>query len=245
MFEELLAHPGVEEICELRSTFGLMAFHGGNLEKATDVIASQVAARAGASLYAVLQPDDLRWHIPSIAVQPASSPRLAAFIEHVDVAVALHGYGRDGYWTTVLLGGANRALAHHIGEQLRASIGPHGYEIVDELDDIPSALRGVHPRNPVNLPPGKGVQVELPPRVRGTTPLSKPEHTEALVDGLVAGVIVVAIRTRVSATAMTGTDAQGASRTIVQLSPSRSYRNRSCRRLGWLCHNSTMSGTSR
>ena len=28
--------PGVEEVCELRSTFGLMAFHGGNLEQATD-----------------------------------------------------------------------------------------------------------------------------------------------------------------------------------------------------------------
>jgi phage replication-related protein YjqB (UPF0714/DUF867 family) len=48
VFEELLAHPGVEEICELRSSFGLMAFHGGSLEKATDAIASRVADRAGA-----------------------------------------------------------------------------------------------------------------------------------------------------------------------------------------------------
>ncbi len=69
-----------------------------------------------------------------------------------------------------------------------ASIGPHGYTVIDELDDIPTALRGVHPRNPVNLPPAKGVQLELPPRVRGTTPFSKPEHTEALIDGLVDAV---------------------------------------------------------
>jgi len=188
VFEELLAHPGVEEVCELRSTFGLMAFHGGNLEKATDTVATRVADEAGASLYAVLQPNDLRWHIPSTSVQPAASPRLAKFIEHVDVALAVHGYGRDGFWTTVLLGGANRELARHVGDALRTTIGPHGYTIVDDLDDIPTALRGVHPRNPVNLPPSRGVQLELPPRVRGTTPLSKPEYTEALIDGLVAAV---------------------------------------------------------
>ena len=29
----------MSEVCELRGTFGLMAFHGGNLERATDVIA--------------------------------------------------------------------------------------------------------------------------------------------------------------------------------------------------------------
>lgn len=188
MFEELLAHPGVEEVCELRSTFGLMAFHGGNLERVTDVIAARVAEQAGASLYAVTQPSDLRWHIPSTAVQPSASPRLAKFIDHVDVAIAVHGYGREGYWTTILLGGANRVLARHVGTALRVAIEPHGYAVVDELHEIPRPLRGVHPRNPVNLPPGKGVQLELPPRVRGTTPLSKPEHMEGLVDGLVAAV---------------------------------------------------------
>ena len=181
MFEELLAHPGVEEVCELRSTFGLMAFHGGNLEKATDTIARTGRRQAGASLYAVLQPSDLRWHIPSTSVQPSASPQLAEFIDarrcrrSPSTATA-----REGYWTTVLLGGANRDLARHVGDALRTTIGPHGYTVVDDLDDIPTALRGVHPRNPVNLRRSKGVQLELPPRVRGTTPLSKPEHTEAL-----------------------------------------------------------------
>ncbi len=184
-----MAHPGVVEVCELRSSFGLLAFHGGNLERQTDVIASRVAARAGASLYAVLQPSDLRWHIPSIAVQPSSSVLLARFLAHVDVAIAVHGYGRDGFWTTLLLGGSNRTLAHHVGQALRRTIGPHDYTVIDELPDIPESLRGVHPRNPVNLPAAQGVQLELPPRIRGTTPLSKPEHTEALVDGLVDAVL--------------------------------------------------------
>ena len=184
MFAELLAHDGVEEICELRSSFGLMAFHGGNLEAQTDRIASEAAVRAGASLYAVVQPPDLRWHIPSTAVRPDESERLAAFIEHVDVAVAVHGYGAEGYWTTLLLGGRNRDLARHVGAALRAELAVHDHVVIDDIDEIPARLRGVHRDNPVNLPRGGGVQLELPPRVRGTSPYSKPEYTTALIDGL-------------------------------------------------------------
>jgi phage replication-related protein YjqB (UPF0714/DUF867 family) len=184
MFAELLAHEGVEEICELRSSFGLMAFHGGNLEAATDVIASAAAEQSGASLYAVVQPPDLRWHIPSTSVRPDESPRLAEFIDHVDVVVAIHGYGAEGFWTTLLLGGRNRELARHVGAALRAQLAVHDHEVVDDLNAIPARLRGVHRDNPVNLPRQGGVQLELPPRVRGTSPLSKPEYTTALIAGL-------------------------------------------------------------
>src|SRR3954447_9801126 len=152
MFAELLAHDGVGEVCELRSTFGLMAFHGGNLEAGTDQIATAAAPAAGAALYAVVQPVGLRWHVPSTAIRPAESERLAAFIEHVDVAIAVHGYGAEAYWTTLLLGGRNRTLARHVGAALRAELEPHGYDIVDDLDAVPARLRGVHRDNPVNLP---------------------------------------------------------------------------------------------
>jgi phage replication-related protein YjqB (UPF0714/DUF867 family) len=188
VFAELLAHPGVEEICELRSPFGLMAFHGGNLEEGTDTVARAVAERAGASLYAVVQPKDLRWHIPSSAVRASASPKLASFFDHVDVTIAVHGYGADGLWTTLLLGGRNRALATHVGAALRHALTPQGYDVVDELDAIPARLRGVHRDNPVNVTRGGGVQLELPPRIRGKTPLSRPEHTAALIDGLVRAV---------------------------------------------------------
>ena len=95
---------------ELRSDVGFLALHGGNQDRVTEEIACGAASAAGASLYAVVQPPNLRWHIPSTAVQPSASPRLAKFIDHVDVAIAVHGYGREGYWTTILLGGANRVL---------------------------------------------------------------------------------------------------------------------------------------
>ena len=38
--------------------------------------------------------------------------------------------------------------------------------MIDELEEIPKGLRGVHDRNPVNVARQQGVQVELPPGVR-------------------------------------------------------------------------------
>jgi phage replication-related protein YjqB (UPF0714/DUF867 family) len=196
MFAELLAHDGVEEICELRSAFGLMAFHGGNLEHGTDRVAIAAAERSGASLYAVLQPVGLRWHVPSTAVRPEESVQLKAFIDHVDVVVAVHGFGAEGYWTTLLLGGRNRELALHVGAALRQELRPHGFDVIDDLEAIPSKLRGVHRLNPVNLPRGGGVQLELPPRVRGTSPMSQPEYTDALIDGLATAASTWTVRAR-------------------------------------------------
>jgi phage replication-related protein YjqB (UPF0714/DUF867 family) len=155
----------------------------------TDVIAAEAARRSNASFYGVIQPPGLRWHIPSVKVDPAHSERLAAFLDHVDVVVTVHGYGRQGYWATLLLGGGNRELAHHVGGHLRQQLP--AYEIATDLDRIPETLRGLHARNPVNRPRGKGVQIELPPRVRGTSPLwwdwegpGWTPHTEALITGL-------------------------------------------------------------
>lgn len=185
MLEELLGHDGVEERCELRSRFGIMAFHGGNLERGTDVIAAAAAELAGASLYAVLQPTGLRWHVPSLEFRPDRSPSLARFVDHVDVAVAVHGYGRAEMWTTLLLGGRNRELAVSLGDALRTRLDD-GFRVIDDLEDIPRELRGVHPRNPVNLPRRAGVQLELPPRVRSGTgvPTFDPAYESAIVTAL-------------------------------------------------------------
>ena len=88
VFADLLAQPGVTEELTIGSRVGFLAFHGGSLERMTDVIAREAAARSGASYYGVLLPEGLHWHIPSKLVDPAASPRLAGFLDHVDVARA-------------------------------------------------------------------------------------------------------------------------------------------------------------
>jgi len=191
-FAELVARPDIIEESTLRGSFGVMAYHGGGLEEMTDVIAREVAARAGASYYGVVHPPDWTLHLPSTRVSPDQSPILARFLGHVDTVVTVHGYGRRNLFTSVLLGGRHRVLASHIARHLRLALPAYG--IVDDLDRIPTELRGVHPRNPVNLVGRGGVQIELPPRARGASPLwwdwHEPivPHTRSLIDGLVAAI---------------------------------------------------------
>ena len=185
-FAELLAMPGVVEECELRGRVGFMAYHGGGLEEMTDVIARTAAEQSGSSYYGVVHPPDWTLHLPSTRVTPDDSERLAGFLEHVDIVVTIHGFGRRPLLTSVLLGGRNRELAAHVAGHLRSHLP--AYDIVDDLDDIPTELRGVHERNPVNLPRSGGVQIELPPRIRGSSPLwwdwegDLVPHTRSLID---------------------------------------------------------------
>jgi phage replication-related protein YjqB (UPF0714/DUF867 family) len=165
-WRELLAHPDVVERSVRRGPVGLMAFHGG-LEGGTLEIAEAAAEASGASLYTVAQPAGLRWHVPSKTVDPAGSPALAAWLAHVDVAIALHGYGRITRPRQVLVGGTNRQLAAVLAGTLAARLT--GFDVISDLAAIPPELRGLHPDNPVNRTAAGGVQLELPPSARGTS----------------------------------------------------------------------------
>ena len=173
---ELLRVPGVEEASTLRSRFGFLAIHGGGLEQMTDVIAERAAEESGASVYLIRHPQDYPHHLPSARYLAAESQRLSEFLGHVEVLVSLHGYGRIGRSTQLLAGGHNRVLADHLAR----SVELPGYQVVTDLDAIPRELRGLHPDNPVNRTPGGGVQLELPARVRGISPRSRPPGPDGL-----------------------------------------------------------------
>ncbi len=183
---ELLALPGVTETCVLRSAVGFMALHGGSQDRGTDEIASRAAERSGASYYAIVQPADLRVHLTSRHHDPAQSPKLSAFLQHVGIAISVHGFGRDSFQVGVdaagglvlepygpalrsrqsgplrgiIVGGLNPALVV-AARRLFEGRFPD-YHVADERVRL-----GFHPDNPVNLPVANGVQVELPPGLRG------------------------------------------------------------------------------
>lgn len=141
-----------------------MAYHGGELEKVTDIVAKEVAERSGASLYMVTQDRDPLHHIASARVSPEHSPAFAEFVSHVDAAITIHGYGLKERSRGVLLGGQNRQMASDLASRFRPELPE--YEFCDDLENIPKRLRGLHAKNPVNLPTQKGVQIELPPVLR-------------------------------------------------------------------------------
>lgn len=192
--EELLAYEGVEENLVLDGHFGFLAFHGG-LEGGTETVAARAAAASGASYYSIVQPPSIRWHLPSHQIGADPPLRLVAFLDHVDIAIAVHGYGRPARPRDILLGGRNRPLAQELGTSLRRHLPD--WNVVDDLDQVPAEMRGLHPDNPVNRVRASGVQLELPPDVRGASGRWADANEGCMpIDGLVEALAEVAARYR-------------------------------------------------
>ncbi|MFG2633311.1 poly-gamma-glutamate hydrolase family protein [Streptomyces sp. NPDC048362] len=163
---------------------GLLALHGSN-EGGTAELAALVARRCGATSLVFTQPGARRpVHIPSPRMVAARSALLREFLDGVRLTVSLHGHMRPHAWDTLFLGGGNREAATVLAEELLA-LAPR-FQAVTDLAEIPPALRGLHPRNPVNLARLGGVQVELPLPARTTGGADVPPRP--VVDALAAGV---------------------------------------------------------
>jgi phage replication-related protein YjqB (UPF0714/DUF867 family) len=207
---DLLALPGVNEECVLRSAVGFMALHGGSQDRGTDQIARRAAEQAGASFYAIIQPAGLRAHLTSRRHNPDHSVLLRAFLTHVDIAISVHGFGRDSFslWIDaerglviepygpalqgrqtgplrgIIVGGRNSALLDEARSLFRNRFA--GYHLADERVRL-----GFHPDNPVNLPSGRGIQVELPPGLRGIGDFG--EHLTPRQEGVVTEVVAALV----------------------------------------------------
>jgi phage replication-related protein YjqB (UPF0714/DUF867 family) len=207
---ELLAVPGVEEECILRSSVGFMALHGGAQDRGTEQIAREAARQADASYYAIIQPAGLRIHLTSRLHDPDHSTNFRAFLEHVDVAISVHGFGREGFalWVDpergliiepygpamrgrqtgplrgIIVGGLNAPLVDAARRLLARRFD--GYHVADERVRL-----GFHPDNPVNLPPAHGVQIELPPGLRGIGAFG--ENLVPRQDGVVEKVVAALV----------------------------------------------------
>jgi phage replication-related protein YjqB (UPF0714/DUF867 family) len=221
---ELLTMPGVTEECILRSDVGFMALHGGSQDRGTDQIARRAAEQAGATYYAIVHPPGLRVHLTSRLYDPDHSAPLRAFLERVDVAISVHGFGRDGFalWLDpnrgliiepygpamrgkqtgplrgIIVGGQNRQLLDAARELFHRRFA--SYHVADERVRL-----GFHPDNPVNLPSARGVQIELPPGLRGIG-----DFGETLVprqDGVVSEVVAALVELATRATELLRTTA--------------------------------------
>jgi phage replication-related protein YjqB (UPF0714/DUF867 family) len=216
---ELLTLPGVREECVLRSAVGFLALHGGSQDRGTHEIASRAADRAGASYYAIVQPGSLRVHLTSRRHDPDHSEHLRAFLGHVDIAISVHGFGRDAFdlridpqrglviepygpalrgrqtgpLRGIIVGGRNAellALTRRLWNDRFA-----GYHVADE-----GVRLGFDPRNPVNLPRAHGVQIELPPGLRGIGDLG--DRITPCADGIVTEVVAALVELAARAEAL-------------------------------------------
>jgi phage replication-related protein YjqB (UPF0714/DUF867 family) len=183
-----------------------MALHGGSQDRGTDQLAYRAAEQSGASYYAIVQPSGLRVHLTSRLHDPDHSERLRSFLNHVEIAISVHGFGRDGFslWVDpergpviepygpalrrrqtgplrgIIVGGQNEDMLDAARRLLQDRFA--GYHVADERVRL-----GFHPDNPANLPSAHGIQIELPPGLRGIGDLG--ERLVPSTDGLVAEVV--------------------------------------------------------
>jgi phage replication-related protein YjqB (UPF0714/DUF867 family) len=207
---DVLSLPGVLEISSLRSAVGFMALHGGSQDRGTHEIASRAAERSGASYYAIVQPSGVRVHLTSRHHNPDHSERLRDFLQHVEIAISVHGFGRDSFALRIDPTGGiviepyGPALRGRQSGPLRGIIvGGRNAELVDAarrlFDDRFSGYHvaderiqlGFDPKNPVNLPTEHGVQIELPPGLRGIGDFG--EQLVPSQDGVVPEVITALV----------------------------------------------------
>ena len=207
---DVLSLPGVVEISSLRSAIGFMALHGGSQDRGTHEIARRAAERSGASYYAIVQPSGVRVHLTSRLHNPEHSERLREFLAHVQIAISIHGFGRDSFdlridptagivvdpygpavrgrqsgpLRGIIVGGRNAALVDATRRLLHDRFA--GYHVADERIRL-----GFDPNNPVNLPPLHGVQIELPPGLRGIGDFG--EQLVPSADGIVPDVITALV----------------------------------------------------
>jgi phage replication-related protein YjqB (UPF0714/DUF867 family) len=197
----------------LRSAVGFMALHGGSQDRGTDQLAVRAAERSGASYYAIVQPRGLRVHLTSRLHDPAQSEALQTFLEHVEIAISVHGFGRDGFsvWVDpgrgpvieaygpalrgrqtgplrgIIVGGLNGELLDAARRLLEDRFA--AYQVADERVRL-----GFHPDNPANLPVAHGIQIELPPGLRGIGDFGDElvPRTDGVVTEVVAALVELA-----------------------------------------------------
>jgi len=175
---------GASELIQVAGPVGILALHGGRIEPGTEALARLVARDTGASLYVYagrLRRGNLGLHRPSSYDDSESTTALRRFLGHVQLAVSIHGHGRAE--ETVFLGGLNETLAARLARMARSTLPRYAW--ISDPAAIPPGLRGRHPRNAVNLPPDRGVQIELPRSLRETRVGAEGRPVQPTGDSLV------------------------------------------------------------
>ena len=186
-----MGHNGdIREFLHLAGSIGLLAPHGGLIEPGTEEIARTVAQQSGASLYVYSgrrPADNFALHRPSHGMELGSRPLVLQFLHHVNMAISIHGHGRDG--SSAYVGGLNQDMVQTFAKLARPVLPQ--YKWICDPETIPAGIKGRKPNNIVNLPPFQGMQLEMPKTLRQTKPSQDGKRCEPVGDALVLSDVLV------------------------------------------------------
>lgn len=189
---ELIRHRDVVEYSALQGKVGVMAIHGGNIERGTEQIAQYVATHSNSSLYVIsprTEKRDWKFHLSSNKINPKESEKLSEFLEHVTTVITIHGHviKRD----VICVGGLNAFLRKKVVESLRED-----FDVIDSMEDtgIYRNLSARNPKNVVNLARERGTQIEIPLSLRKVFEHRPYEEMPTLETGLLCHKLIDVIK---------------------------------------------------
>jgi len=180
----------IQEYLQLAGPIGIIAIHGGGIEPGTEEIARFVADRSGASLYVYAgrrSKGNILLHQASHCVNIEERPLVVRFLNHVNTAISIHGHGREK--NRIYVGGLHQSMVHRFVELARPVLS--AYEWISDPEITPPEIRGQSPGNIVNLPASRGMQLELPRKLREIKPFDDGEEFEPTGDALVLSRLLV------------------------------------------------------
>ena len=167
-FRDFVKHPKTKESSSTEGRIAVLAIHAGT-EDGTGQVVKDVK---NASKYIAHNPNK---RIASTRVTPTHSEHLSRVRDYADTAVSIHGHGRQGKYLrgnevvdrtkTVYVTGQNQYLSKKIASQLERKLGKE-YTVETNLKYIPKHLQGEGDSNIANRFRNKGVQIELPKKLR-------------------------------------------------------------------------------
>ncbi|MBW2996645.1 poly-gamma-glutamate hydrolase family protein [Candidatus Woesearchaeota archaeon] len=164
-FKDVVKHSKTREKAKYDGGIAVLAYHSGT-EKGTGDIAEMVHGKSQASLYKLNTPH----RVASTRITHTHSDKLSRIKDHAKTAISIHGHGRknNGRDKTIYVTGQNNYLAKKIASEIEGKLGKK-YTIETNVKNTPKHLRGESQYNLVNKFEKKGVQVELPKKLRDSS----------------------------------------------------------------------------
>jgi|GEM_PF-3468238 len=154
---------GLQEYSELHSNIGVMAIHGGAIDKGTEQITRCVTEKTDVSYYIASgrkPSNNVNLSVASNSIKQTDSQKLNDFIFSIKTGISILGHNKDD---KIYVGGLNKELRLKIALQLAKAFPGR---VISDISRMSNEFSAISETNIINASIYKGVQIDLPKSLR-------------------------------------------------------------------------------